>query len=57
MFQMDIIPQLWILIDVLIAIMLGGILGFERERKDKPAGFRTNMLIAGSSALLLSLVC
>ncbi len=52
---MNLIPQLWILLDVLIAVILGGILGYERESKDKPAGFRTNMLIAGASALLLSL--
>ena len=52
---MTLIPQLWILLDVLIAVILGGILGYERESKEKPAGFRTNMLIAGTSALLLSL--
>jgi putative Mg2+ transporter-C (MgtC) family protein len=34
---------------------LGGILGYERERKEKPAGFRTHMIIAGASALLLIL--
>lgn len=47
--------QLWILLDVLIAASLGGILGIERERSDKPAGFRTNMFIAGAAALFLSL--
>lgn len=47
--------QLWILLDVFIAILLGGIVGFERERKSKPAGFRTNMIISGSAALLYSL--
>ena len=47
--------QLWILLDVLIAAILGGILGYEREKSEKPAGFRTNMFIAGASALLLSL--
>lgn len=47
--------QLWILLDVLIACILGGVLGYEREASDKPAGFRTNMFIAGSAALLLSL--
>jgi putative Mg2+ transporter-C (MgtC) family protein len=52
---MNFIPQLWILLDIVIAVVLGGILGYEREVKDKPAGFRTNMLIAGASALLLSL--
>lgn len=47
--------QLWILLDVLIACILGGILGYERESADKPAGLRTNMFIAGSAALLLIL--
>lgn len=47
--------QLWILLDVVIAAILGGILGYEREQKQKPAGFRTNMFIAGGAALLLSL--
>ncbi len=47
--------QLWLLLDVLIAMALGGMIGFEREKHDKPAGFRTNIIIAGASALLLSL--
>jgi putative Mg2+ transporter-C (MgtC) family protein len=33
-------------------MILGGIIGFERERADKPAGLRTHMLVAGSAALL-----
>lgn len=52
---MELTEQLWILLDVLIASVLGGILGFERAYKEKPAGFRTNMFIAGASALLISL--
>lgn len=47
--------QLRALLDILIATLLGGLLGFERETKEKPAGFRTNMLIAGAAALLLIL--
>lgn len=47
--------QLKILLDVFIAMVLGAIIGFEREEKDKPAGLRTNMIIAGASALLLTL--
>lgn len=47
--------QAQILLDVTIALILGGILGLEREWKQKPAGFRTNMIIAGSAALLVSL--
>lgn len=47
--------QLRVLLDVVIAILLGGLLGLEREKKDKPAGFRTNMLVAGAASLLLVL--
>lgn len=44
-----------ILLNVMIAAVLGGTLGFEREHKNKPAGIRTNMLISAASCLLLSL--
>lgn len=47
--------ELWILLDIVIAIILGGAIGYEREHRNKPAGFRTNMFISGGSALLLSL--
>lgn len=47
--------QLNILIDIAIACLLGGLLGLEREWKSKPAGLRTNMIIAGASALFVSL--
>lgn len=40
---------------VAIAAVLGGLLGVERELANKPAGFRTLMLVAGASALLMSL--
>jgi putative Mg2+ transporter-C (MgtC) family protein len=36
---------------LLLAAVLGGILGFEREMRHKSAGLRTNMLIAMGSAL------
>jgi putative Mg2+ transporter-C (MgtC) family protein len=44
-----------ILACVALAMLLGAILGLEREIKDKPAGLRTHMLVAGSAALLVSL--
>lgn len=47
--------QLWILLDVLIASILAAMVGFERERKDRPAGMRTNMIVGGASCLLVSL--
>ena len=37
-------------------IALGGAIGYEREMKNRPAGFRTHMLVAGAAALLVGLV-
>jgi putative Mg2+ transporter-C (MgtC) family protein len=34
---------------------MGAIIGIEREFKDKPAGLRKHMLVAGAAALLVSL--
>lgn len=53
---MDIASQLWILLDVVIATVLAGVVGYEREYAQKPAGFRTNMIVAGSSCLIVA-VC
>jgi putative Mg2+ transporter-C (MgtC) family protein len=47
--------QVHIYLDVLIAMMLGGLIGFEREAAQKPAGFRTHTLVAGSAAFLVGL--
>jgi putative Mg2+ transporter-C (MgtC) family protein len=38
---------------LLIAMVLGGILGYERERSGASAGFRTHMLVALGSALFV----
>lgn len=51
---MEISSQLWILLDVIIASVLAGIVGFEREYAQKPAGFRTNMIVAGASCLFVA---
>jgi len=37
----------------LLAIVCGGLIGVEREIKDKPAGFRTNILICLGSMLFM----
>lgn len=37
------------------AMLMGGAIGFERELRDRPAGFRTHMLVAGAAALLVGL--
>jgi putative Mg2+ transporter-C (MgtC) family protein len=47
--------QLQILGLTIVAMILGGAIGFERETADKPAGLRTHMLVAGSAALLTGL--
>lgn len=47
--------QLEILLDIVIASVLCGIIGLERETIQKPAGFRTNMIIGGAATLLVSL--
>lgn len=47
--------QLWGLLDVFIACVLSGVVGYEREVHQKPAGFRTQMIVGGASALLVVL--
>jgi putative Mg2+ transporter-C (MgtC) family protein len=47
--------QLQLILEVGAAMLLGGIVGFERELADKPAGLRTHMITAGASALLVGL--
>lgn len=47
--------QLKIIGYVALSMLLGALIGLEREIADKPAGIRTNMLVAGSSTLLVSL--
>ena len=40
---------------LLLAIGLGGLIGLERETREKPAGFRTNILICVGSAMMMIL--
>lgn len=47
--------QLGVLGEVAVAMTLGGIIGIEREAADKPAGFRTHILVAGAACLLVGL--
>lgn len=47
--------QLKIFIEIVIAMLFGGIVGLERELAKKPAGLRTHMLVAGAAAFLISL--
>lgn len=47
--------QLWILLDIAIAAALSGAIGGEREKLEKPAGLRTNMIIGSISCFLVSI--
>jgi putative Mg2+ transporter-C (MgtC) family protein len=47
--------ELWILVQVLIAMLLGGALGWEREATGKWAGFRTHMLVCVATMLFVRL--
>lgn len=47
--------QFSIIYRVLIAIILSGIVGYEREHLHKPAGLRTNMIIGGAACLIASI--
>jgi putative Mg2+ transporter-C (MgtC) family protein len=48
--------QMQALVTTAYAMLLGGAIGFERELKNRPAGFRTHMLVAGAAAMLVGLV-
>ncbi len=52
---MDLTSQLITVLQTVTAMLLGGLIGMEREMADKPAGFRTHMMAAGASALLIKL--
>ena len=47
--------QLEVVGAVAYAMLLGGLVGFDRERKNRPAGFRTHMLVAAAAALLVGM--
>jgi len=41
------------IVRLVIALLLGGLLGFERELSAKPAGLRTHMLVSEGAALFM----
>lgn len=49
------LPQLHLLGEIILALILGGFIGYERETARKPAGFRTHMLVTGAATLLVGL--
>lgn len=52
---MNWISQIEVLAEVALAMILGGIIGIERQITGRPAGFRTQMLVAGAAAMLVGL--
>lgn len=44
-----------ILLNVVLALMMGGAIGLERELAHRPAGFRTHMLVAAAAAMFVGL--
>lgn len=49
------ITELIVFGEILLAGFLGGLVGFEREVADKPAGLRTHVLVAVSAALIIAM--
>ena len=47
------ITYLSIAIRIAVAVLLGGIIGFERDMKNRPAGLRTYMLVCVGSCLIM----
>ena len=52
---MEFDPQWAGILKVVCSILLGGLVGLERELAAKPAGFRTHMLVAGAATLFVVL--
>ncbi|OGD15485.1 MAG: hypothetical protein A2W20_06585 [Candidatus Aminicenantes bacterium RBG_16_66_30] len=44
-----------VLLKLILAIALGGLIGLEREASQKPAGFRTNILVCVGSTMMMTL--
>ena len=53
--MVDVTAQIENILAAAYAMALGGAIGFERELKNRPAGFRTHMLVAGAAALLVGM--
>lgn len=44
-----------VVVKLVLAVVLGGIIGLEREFSQKPAGLRTNILICAGSTMMMAL--
>ncbi len=51
--MLHLVFELEALIRILIALVCGGIIGYEREYKNRPAGLRTHMLVCIGAALVM----
>ncbi len=49
----DLLSFLQVCIRLVVTVSLGGIVGYEREKAGKAAGFRTHMLVAVGTALFV----
>ncbi len=47
------LPWQTMLVRLLLAFVLGGMIGLERERRERPAGLRTHILVTVAAALLM----
>ncbi|HEX5837699.1 MAG TPA: MgtC/SapB family protein [Anaerolineales bacterium] len=52
---MDATMELQMLGKVVVAALLGGLVGIEREFAERPAGLRTHMLVGGTAAFFVML--
>lgn len=52
-FQSSLLYQAELIFRLLLALILGGIIGFERENVHRPAGFRTHILVCVGAALVM----
>jgi putative Mg2+ transporter-C (MgtC) family protein len=52
---MDSFMDLSVALKLVLAALMGGLIGMEREFRDKPAGLRTNILICVGSTLFMSI--
>ena len=50
-----VLPMSTVALRLLAAFVLGGVIGLERERRDRPAGLRTHILVTVAAALLMML--
>lgn len=45
------LPELEIIARLIVSLLLGGVIGFDREVKNRPAGMRTHMLVALAASI------